>query len=159
MIRGTAALTLVVMALPAAGPPIRYVPRLVDHEFATRSVLCKNAPTNHAVGQSNDAKLSIIEWLGPELREVQVHQLGNDVRDFNAAQNQIRRLLARRPRFLNHFSPWAEATPLATQGILGTLRYSDDRTGRFEIAGVHLCLQDSAGVFWWIRLAEVDVWP
>lgn len=67
--------------------------------------------------------------------------------------------MTQRPRFISNYIPWAEATPLAVEGILGTLHYTEDRSGQIEIAGVHMCLQDSTGTSWWIRLAAVDVWP
>jgi len=159
MIRGTAALTLMLMALPTAGPPIRYVPRIVDRDFTARVILCKGAPGTPGATRTNEARLSVAELLGSELVEVQLHQTGEGFADFSAAVDQVRRLLSQRPQLLSNYTPWAEPTPLASQGILGTLRYTDDRSGRIEIAGVHMCLQDSTGTFWWIRLAAVDIWP
>lgn len=159
MIRETAALTAVLMAFGTRGPPIRYVPRVVDRDLAGRVTMCKGAPASYGTIQTNDAKRSVAELLGPELLEVQVHQIGDGLAGFDSAANHIRHLLTRRPHFLGKYPPWAEATPLGVQGILGTLRYSHDRRGPIEIAGMHVCFQDSTGVFWWTRLAEVDVWP
>ena len=156
--RTTLALAILLTTLPAADPPVRHVPRIVDREFAARTTLCRDAAAaSQGSVRTNEAKLSLAEWLGPDLVELQVHQTGAELVDFGAAASHIRRLLARRPRFLSPFPPWAEATPLAAQGILGTLRYTGGRTGRFEIAGHHVCLQDSGGAFWWVRLAEVDI--
>ena len=157
MIREAAALTLVFMAF-SSGPRIRYVPRTIDHAFTTRIHLCKSAPDTPGAIQTNEAKLSIAELLGSELSEIQVHQIGQGFADFNAAADHIRDLLRQRPRVLSKYTPWAEGTPLAVQGILGTLQYSGDRFGRIEIAGVHACLQDSIGTFWWVRVAVVDLW-
>jgi hypothetical protein len=28
-----------------------------------------------------------------------------------------------------------------------------------EVVGNHLCVTDSTGVTWWLRLEQVDVWP
>lgn len=158
MIREIAVLTVLLMAFGTGEPPIRYVPRVVDRDFAGRMRMCRSAPASHDTIQTNDARLSVAELLGSELLELQVHQIGNGL-DFDSAANHIRRLLTRRPRVVSNYSPWAEPTPLAVQGILGSLRYSHGRTGPIEIAGMHLCFQDHAGGFWWTRLADVDVWP
>src|ERR1700752_1350244 len=159
MMREAAALTLMLMAF-SIGPHIRDVPRTVDHAFTTRLRLCNGAPDN-TVGavQANEAKLSLADLLGSELIELQVHQIGKGFGDFNAAADHIRELLAQRPRVLTSYAPWAEATPLAVQGILATLQYSGDRSGEIEIAGVHACFQDRTGTFWWVRVAAGDVWP
>jgi hypothetical protein len=159
MVRGTAVFAVMLMAFPTAGPPIRYVPRLVDRDFSARHILCKGAPDTPGATRTNEARLSVAELLGSELVEVQLHQIGEGFADFSAAIDQVRRLLSQRPQHLSNYSPWAEATPLASHGILGTLRYTDDRSGRLEIAGVHMCLQDSTGTYWWIRLAAIDIWP
>jgi hypothetical protein len=159
MTRATMALTMLLIAAPGAGPPIRHAPRVVDRGFATRVSLCHAVPANPGGVRTNDSKLSAAEILGPELLELQVHQLGDGLADFDAAVSHLRRLLAQRPRIVSPQTPWAEATPLASEGILGTLRYTHGRTGRFEAAGMHLCFQDSAGAFWWMRLAAIDVWP
>ena len=158
MMREAAALTLMLMAFPI-GPRIRYVPRTIDHAFTTRFHLCKGAPDTEGAVQTNEAKLSLAELLGSELLEIQVHQIGEGFGDFNAAADHIRELLTQRPRVLTSYPPWAEPTPLAVQGILGTLQYSEDRSGEIEIAGVHACFQDRTGTFWWVRVAAVDVWP
>jgi hypothetical protein len=57
------------------------------------------------------------------------------------------------------FPNWAEGTPLRTWGILGTIHYSRHHQGRFEVEGNHLCVVDSLGTTWWLRLEAVDVWP
>ena len=158
MMREAAALTLLLMAFPI-GPRIRHVPRTIDHAFAARSHLCKGAPDSEGAVQTNEAKLSLAELWGSELIEIQVHQIGEGFGDFNSAADHIRELLAQRPRVLTSYSPWAEATPLAVQGILGTLQYREDRSGVIEITGMHACFQDRTGTFWWVRVAAVDVWP
>jgi hypothetical protein len=158
MIRETAAFTLTLMAF-LIGPRIRYVPRTIDHAITTRFRLCKGAPDTTGAVRTNEAQLSLAELLGSELVEIQVHQIGEGFGDFDAAADHIRELLTQRPRLLTSYSPWAEPTPLAMQGILGTLQYSENRSGEIEIAGMHACFQDRTGTFWWVRVAAVDVWP
>jgi len=143
----------------STGPRIRYVPRTIDHSFTTRVHLCKGAPDTSSAIHTNEAKLSIAELLGSELIEIQVHQMGDGFAHFNVAADHIRDLLSQRPQAISRYTPWAEGTPLAVQGILGTLQYSHDRSGQIEIAGVHACFQDSTGTFWWVRAAPVDLWP
>jgi hypothetical protein len=147
------------MMLTGIAPRIRHVPRVIDRQLATRYNLCPHEATDAAVSQTNEPHHSVAEFLGPELLEIQVHQFGRSFRNFGRVASHIRDLLGRRPRSFSRLTPWAEATPMAGAGILGTLRYTHDRTGRFEIAGVHACVEDSAGTFWWIRLAPGDLWP
>ena len=140
----------------SGGPPIRHVPRVVDVHFASRIHLCPGAPDSGGIGKSNDGRNTIAEFLGPGLREIAVHQIGDSFPEFSAVQGHIRRVLARRPHEFSRYSPWAEATPLAANGILATLRYTRGRSGRLEIAGWHLCFQDTTGTAWWVRVAPVD---
>jgi hypothetical protein len=152
-------LLIVLTVLGLARPPIRLVPRIVDPQFATRLDLCPTSPRSVGTFEDNEARRSVAELLGPEVVELQVHQVGDSLRDFAKVANHIRHLLAQRPRFISRFPPWAEATPMEAEGILGTLRYTHGRTGRFEFAGIHLCAEDSTGKAWWIRLAPGDLWP
>jgi hypothetical protein len=148
----TAALTLV------SPPPIRHVPRVVDVHFASRMQLCPEAPDSGGTGQVNDSQRTITEFLGTGLREIAVHQIGDSFPKFSVAQQHIREVMARRPQVFSRYSPWAEATPLAANGILATLLYTRGRSGRLEIAGTHLCFQDPTGTVWWVRVAPVDLW-
>ena len=159
MLRPTLVLCLLLMIASGSGPRIRHVPRVVDPGFATRFALCPNAPSTGGAGESNDDRRSVAELLGPALVEIQVHQVGDGFADFGAVEAHLRWVLARRPHAVSHYSPWAEATPLATSGILGTLRYADGREGRLEVVGTHVCVQDGTGTVWWTRLTPVDVWP
>lgn len=140
-------------------PPIRHVPRVVDVHFASRLRLCPQAPARGGMGQANDRRQSIGEFLGVDLLDIAVHQVGDSFPDFPSVQWHIRHVLAQRPREFSRYSPWAEPTPLAANGILGTLRYAHGRSGRLEIAGSHLCLQDLRGRVWWVRVGPIDVWP
>jgi len=158
MIREAAAFALVLIAF-SGEPRIRYVPRTIDHAFTTRFHLCQNSPDTPGAIQTNAAKLSITELFGSDLIEIQVHQIGDGFADFNAAADHVRDLLRQRPRVISKYTAWAEGTPLAVQGILGTLKYGRGRSGRIEISGVHACLQDSTGTFWWVRVAALDLWP
>jgi hypothetical protein len=155
------ALVLAMALTPVFGAKlrIRHVPRVVDAQFATRLTLCPGAPASGGMSRANDARRSVAQLLGPELIELQVHQIGDSFPDFGKVVSHIRGLLNRRPQHLSRSIHWAEPTPLAAYGILGTLRYTHGRKGWIEIAGLHVCAQDSAGRFWWIRLAPVDLWP
>ena len=160
MTRLTVVLGMVLlMTTSGSGPRIRHVPRVVDTQFATRSSLCPDAPVSGGTSEGNDARRSVAEFLGPELVELHVYQVGGGFPDFGAVAAHLRWVLAQRPRSVSRYSPWAEGTPLAAAGILGTLRYTRGRGGRVEVVGVHVCLQDSAGTTWWMRLAPIDVWP
>jgi len=159
MMQPTVVLAVVLMIFPDSGPPIRHVPRVVDTGFATRSSLCPDAPSIGGAVEANDARRSVAEFLGPELVELQVHQVGDSFQDFGAVATHLRWILAQRPQFVSRYAPWAEGTPMGAAGILGTLRYTEGSAGRVEVAGVHVCVQDSTGTVWWIRLAPIDLWP
>jgi hypothetical protein len=147
------------LALMSGPPPIRHVPRVVDVHFASRMHLCPGTPDRGGIGQANDTGKTITEFLGTGLREIAVHQIGDSFPKFNVVQQHIRQVMSQRPQEFSRYSPWAEATPLAANGILATLRYTRGRSGRLEIAGSHLCFQDTTGTVWWVRVGSVDVWP
>ena len=92
-------------------PPIRHVPR-VDSTFAERLRLCPGVPYLGGVSQPNDVRRSIAQALGT-ITAVDVHQFGRAFSDFAAVQAYLQGQLARRPRVLYRYTPWAEATPLA----------------------------------------------
>ena len=138
-------------------PPIRLVPR-IDSTFAERFGLCPGVPNLSGVSQPNDARGSVAQALGT-ITAVDVHQFGRTFGDFAAVQTYLQGQLARRPRVLYRYSPWAEATRLADSGVLGTLHFATGSTGVFEATDVHFCAQDSSGVYWWIRLVPLDMWP
>ena len=138
--------------------PIRFVPRVVDTRFAERSRLCEDGPASTMAPISNDLRRSTAAVLGPALRALQVHQLGDSLTEFPKVRQHLRTLLRARPRFLARYPTWAEATPFRNWGILGTVRYSGGRSGPLEVVGNHLCVADSAGVRWLLRLEAVDLW-
>ena len=138
-------------------PPIRHVPR-VDSTFAERLRLCPGVPYLGGVSQPNDARRSVAQALGT-ITAVDVHQFGRAFSDFAAVQTYLQGQLARRPRVLYRYTPWAEATPLADSGVLGTLHFAAGSTGVFEATDLHFCAQDSSGVYWWLRLVPLDMWP
>jgi hypothetical protein len=121
-------------------------------------LLCPGAPSRGGVGQANDSQKTVAEFLGAELREIAVHQIGDSFPEFAVVQQHIQQVMAQRPQVFSRYSPWAEATPLSANGVLATLRYTRGRSGRLEISGSHLCFQDAAGPVWWVRVAPVDVW-
>ena len=139
-------------------PPIRHVPRTVDSTFAERGALCPHAPYLGGVSRPNDARRSVAEVLGT-VTAVDVYQFGRSFVDFVAVQTYLHKQLAERPRVLYRHVPWAEATPLAAAGVLGTLHFATGSTGVFEATDVHLCAQDSSGAYWWLRLVPLDTWP
>lgn len=150
-------LGIFLMQLVGQDPPIRHVPR-VDSTFAGRLRLCPDVPYLSGASQPNDARRSVAQLLGT-ITAVDVHQFGRTFIDFAAVQTYLQGQLARRPRVLYRSVPWAEGTPLADSGVLGTLHFSTGSTGAFEATDVHLCAQDSSGVYWWIRLVPLDMWP
>jgi len=152
-------MSLVTLLLPFVGqdPPVRHVPR-ADSTFARRGGLCPNAPYLGGVSRPNDARRSVAELLG-SITAVDVHQFGSNFIDFAAVQAYLHQRLAQKPRVLFRHLPWAEATPLADAGVLGTLHFATGSTGVLEATRVHLCAQDSSGVYWWLRLAPLDLWP
>ena len=148
------------LLLPFVGqdPPIRHVPQTIDSTRAERKSLCPNAHALDGVNRANDARRSVAQVLGT-ITALDVHQFGPSFIDFVAVQTYLREQLAQRPRILYRYAPWAEATPLAAAGVLGTLHFATGSTGVFEATDVHLCAQDSSGVYWWLRLVPLDVWP
>ena len=150
-------LGMLLMQSVGQDPPISHVPR-VDSTFAERLRLCPNVPYLGGVTQSNDARRSVAQVLGT-ITAVEVHQFGRSFVDFAAVQTYLGSQLAQRPRVLYRHVPWAEATPLADSGVLGTLHFATGSTGVFEATDVHLCAQDSSGVYWWIRMVPLDMWP
>ena len=148
------------LLFPVVGqdPPIRHVPQVFDSAFAERRGLCPNAHYLGGASRANDARLSVAQVLGP-IATVDVYQFGLNFVDFAAVQTYLRRQLAQRPRVLYRYVPWAEATPLAAAGVVATLHFATGSTGVFEATDVHLCAQDSSGVYWWLRLVPSDIWP
>lgn len=140
-------------------PSIRLVPRVVDPHFMQRSRMCGQDSATSAFPVRNDHRRSVQAILGPALREIQVHQVGDSLAEFSRAQERLRALLQARPLALTRSPNWAEGTPFRTWGLLATIHYSHNRSGRLEAVGNHLCLADSTGVTWWLRLEAVDVWP
>jgi len=159
MNRASVLLLIGLTVVSGASTPIRYEPRVVDVHFAFRQRLCPDAPASGGMGVANDQQRSVAEFLGPALREIVIHQVGDSLVTFTRVREHVEEVLARRPHGFSRYTPWAEGTPLATGGILGTLRYRGNRTGQLEISGLHLCFQDSTGVVWWARVAPVDRWP
>jgi len=135
--------------------------RLVPHGNSTidgARALCSGAPSRGGDSRANDARLSLSNVFGA-VTELDVHQFGSGFVDFAAVQTYLHAQLAQRPRTLYRYSAWAEATPLGASGVVGTIRFATGSEGRFEVTGVHLCIEDASGVYWWIRLAPSDVWP
>ena len=139
-------------------PVIRHVPRTADSTFAERSRLCSNARYVGGGTVGNDARRSVAELLGT-ITSLDVHQFGPEFGDFAAVQTYLRTQLAQRPRTSYRSVPWAEGTPLAVSGVVGTIHFATGSTGRFEATNVHLCAQDASGLYWWFRLAPLDLWP
>lgn len=145
------------LALTQGSLPIRAAPRLVDPHLASRGRLCPTAPDSAGTLQSNDSAQSILQFLGPGLAEVAVHQTGDSFRGFPPVEAHIRQVLGSRPGAFFRGTPWAEGTPLAANGILGTVRYRNGAAGTLEITGHHVCVQDSLVRTWWIRVAPGDL--
>jgi len=158
-VRLTLTILLLLVPLATKEPSIRLVPRVVDRHFAERRRLCTEDSAATDLPLPNDEHRSVQDFLGPALLELQIHQLGDSFLAFAAAQRHLRALLRARPRSLSRFPAWAEGTPFRSWGLLGTIHYTRDRTGRAEAVGNHLCTTDSTGVTWWLRLEVVDVWP
>lgn len=150
---------LLLVLLAIQEPPIRLVPQIVDPHFAQRHRMCVEESTTTAAPLPNEERRSVQEFLGPTVLEYQIHQLGDSLRAFAKARDHLRTLLRARPRSLSRLTHWAEGTPFSTWGILGTIRYAQDRAGRIEVVGNHLCVSDSTGGTWWLRLEAMDVWP
>jgi hypothetical protein len=152
-----------ILLLPSVGQDltIRHVPKTIDSGFSTRTRLCPGAPYEGGVSQRNDARRTLEQLLGP-ITAIDVHQFSPRNRfspNFKDVERYLGELLALRPRTAERFAAWAEMTPLDFDGILGTLRFANGSTGAFEVAGVHVCAQDSSGVYWWFRLVPGDTWP
>ncbi len=145
--------------LAQASLSIHSVPRTVDPHFASRIRLCIQAHDSGGSGTQNDSGQSVAEFLGPALREIDVHQVGDSFPGFPSVASHVRQLLSTRPMAFSRYSPWAEGTPLGVHGILGTLQYRNGSTGVIEIAGQHMYAQDSLAKTWWVRLEAVDVLP
>ena len=157
MKRSISLLALILLPLAGQEPPVRYLPR-TDSPLGRRVALCSGAPATGGGDRVNDAQRSISELFGA-MTEIDVHQFGASFVDFSAVQMYVQSQLAQRPRTLYRYSAWAEATPLAGSGVVGTIRFAAGSVGRLEATGIHLCIEDASGVYWWIRLAPSDVWP
>jgi len=153
-------LCLSMLLLPSVGQDlaIRHVPKTIDSGFSTRTRLCPEAPYEGGVSRENDARRTLEQLLGP-ITAMDVHQFGPKFSNFKDVDGYLRELLAQRPRTAFRYSAWAEMTPLTFEGVLGRLRFANGSTGAFEAAGVHVCAQDSSGVYWWLRLAPMDIRP
>jgi hypothetical protein len=122
-----------------------------------RIAVCPNAIGTAGGLEPNDAQRPVSELLRT-ISSVDVHQFGTSFGRFSAVQRYLAKLLAQRPRVSYGSIPWAEGTPLAAWGVLGTVHFTAGADARFEAVGPHLCVQDSAGVGTWWRLAPSDVW-
>jgi hypothetical protein len=143
--------------LLAAPPPIRNVPRPADSTFTNRVTICPDAKGREPGVQANEARLSVVEILGT-IAAVDVHQFGTGFSGFPAVQRYLADLLTRRPRTSYTTLPWAEGTPLAALGVLGTVHFASGVDAHLEAAGTHLCLQDRNGLATWWRLGPTDLW-
>ncbi len=145
--------------LPAQDPSIRFVPRVVYPDFAQLHRLCADDSMGVSAPRPNDERRSVQALLGPALVELQIHQMGDSVTSFPRARDQVVGLLRARPQSLTRFPNWAEGTPFRNWGIVGSVHYTGGRASPFEVVGNHLCMADSLGGMWWLRLEAVDVWP
>ena len=162
MMRGRAPIVmffgLLLLPWPGQDPPVRHVPRTADTTFASRAGLCPAARSPGGVSQANDARRSVAQLVGT-VTSVDVYQFGRNFVDFAAVQTYLVKQLAQKPRVMYRYSPWAEGTPLAEMGVLGVFHFAGGSTGVFEATDVHLCVQDASGVYWWFRVAPMDLWP
>jgi len=85
--------------------------------------------------------------------------MGDSISAIPRARDHVAQLVQARPHGLTRFPNWAEGTPFRDWGIVGSVRYTGGRSGHFEVVGSHLCMADSLGETWWLRLEAVDVWP
>jgi hypothetical protein len=155
--RAGALLVLLLLQATPPAPPINHVPRVVDSTFTRRSALCPAAGSGAWGLRPNDARRPVAELFGT-ISSVDVHQFGASFGSFPAVQLYLARLLAQRPRVSYSSVPWAEGTPLAAWGALGTVHFSAAADAHFEAVGPHRCLQESSGTGTWWRLAPIDVW-
>jgi hypothetical protein len=157
----TLTLSGVVMAtMVTLGPqnvPIHHVSRTVDPAFASRYQLCPGASYEGGVDRSNDTRASVEELFGP-IASIEIHQFGPKFANLSAVETYVRELLAKRPRRVSRFQPWAEMTVFDREGVLGTIRFGNGVSGVFEAAGPYVCLQDAMSRHWWLRLVPMDVW-
>jgi hypothetical protein len=144
--------------LAAQDVSIRHVPAKIDAAFAERTSLCRNAPSEGGAARANDDRQSVSQLLG-SVASIDVHQFGSKFSNADSVSAYLRRLMAQKPQTSYGSVPWAEATPLTSLGVVGRMLYTDGSTGAFEAADVHLCAQDSSGVYWWFRLAPLDLLP
>lgn len=148
---------LLLMQSAVAAPAIHHVPRLVDSSFATRGTLCRTAIATTAGLRPNDDRRTVAELVG-RVASIDVHQFGTEFAGFPAVQRYLATLLGQRPHVSYPTIPWAEGTPLAGWGMLGTVHFAAGPDARLEAAGPHVCLLDSTGHATWWRVAPVDVW-
>ena len=151
-------LATLVVPLATQDLSVRHVPARIDPAFAKRTTLCRNAPSDSGGARANDARRSLSQLLGL-VASIDVHQVGSEFSNTESVAAYLRRLIAQNPRTSFGSVPWAEATPLASLGVVGRLHYANGSTGAFEAADVHLCAQDSSGVYWWFRVAPLDLLP
>ena len=64
-------------------------PRIVDIHFASRHRLCPEGAASRGIGRANDHQRSIAEFLGPALREIAIHQVGDSLATFTRARAQV----------------------------------------------------------------------
>ena len=156
----TLTLTLLGAFMATLGPrnvPIHHDSRTVDPAFESRYALCPGASYEGGVDQSNESRASVEELFGP-ITTIEIHQFGPKFTTFSAVEAYVRDLLAKRPRRVSRYQPWANLTALAREGVLGTIRFGNGVSGVFEATGPYVCLQDAMSRHWWLRLVPMDVW-
>ena len=139
---------------------IVYDPVVFDPLEPPHLHLCPGVPNSPGSMRDNDHRKTLAEFLGSPAKTVRVHYYSDDWKDFDHVRLRLKKILDTKPKTFYRYEAWAEPTMLSNGGIIATIAYSNGKEGHLEIASrTHLCAQDQAGTYWWVRLEAIDIYP
>jgi hypothetical protein len=115
--------------------------------------LCATTDSQGGVSEPNTK--TIREFLGPELKSIDILQVTNfETHDlFYVARQAVSNALQKSPKTVFRYEPWANAV---NPDYVGRLNYSDGKTGEILATDGYICFQDHEGKHWWARFTSPE---
>jgi hypothetical protein len=104
----------------------------------------------------NREKRNLAALISLEAPFVRIESRSPDWKNEAEALARVLEVVASKPGFLTPGPGWSELVIPEVRGVIATL--DDSRKARMEIAGFHVCVQDSLGQVWFFRTVPVDGW-
>jgi len=87
---------------------------------------------------------------------VRIESRSRDWKSDEEALARVLEVVASKPGFVTPGPGWSEMVVPGVRGVVATL--DESRKMKMEIAGFHVCVQDSSGQVWFFRTVPVDGW-